>query len=127
VALRCLIVDDNAEFLEAARFLLGSEGLSIVGVASTSAEAMSRARELQPDLALIDIELGDENGFDLARRLSEEEGSRVIIIISSHSQGDFQDLIAAGPAIGFVAKTDLSLDAIREVLESRGDELVAHL
>ena len=60
--LRCLIVDDNAKFLEAARFLLDHEGLVVVGVATSSAEAVSQAQALRPDLALIDIQLGEENG-----------------------------------------------------------------
>lgn len=125
--LRCLIVDDNVKFLDAARFLLDSEGLDVVGVADSGADALAAARDLQPDLALIDIELGHENGFELAQRLSEEARTRVIIIISTHPQGDFEDLIVRGPAIGFVAKTELSRDAIHAVLAGSGDELAGRL
>ena len=124
---RCLIVDDNAKFLEAAQFLLDQEGLVIVGVATSGAEAVMQAQQLQPDLALIDIELGEENGFELAKRLSEDGGPRVIIIISTHARGEFEDLIEAGPAVGFVAKTELSRGAIRAVLAESGDELAARL
>jgi CheY-like chemotaxis protein len=125
--LRCLIVDDNVKFLEAARFLLDHEGLRVVGVASSSAEAVSQADELRPDLALIDIQLGEENGFELAERLSGNGGPRVIIIISTHPRDEFDDVIAGGPAVGFVAKTELSRDAIHRVLSESGDELALRL
>src|SRR4029079_4666577 len=66
---RCLIVDDNLGFLEAARKLLEREGLSIAGVASTSAEALREAELLRPDVVLVDVSLGEESGLELARRL----------------------------------------------------------
>ena len=69
--LRCLIVDDNASFLDAATNLLEREGLDVVGVASTSDEALRQAEELRPDVVLVDIMLGTESGFDLARRLAD--------------------------------------------------------
>ena len=74
MALRCLIVDDSAPFLEAASKFLEREGITIAGVASTSADALERAQELRPDVALVDIDLGEESGFDLARQIAE--GSR---------------------------------------------------
>ena len=70
--IRCLIVDDNKSFLEAARVLLEREGLTVAGVASTGAEALRQAETLRPDVVLVDISLGDESGFDLARRLVED-------------------------------------------------------
>jgi two-component system nitrate/nitrite response regulator NarL len=125
--LSCLIVDDNTKFLEAARFLLGEEGLVIVGVATSSAEAVAQVQALRPDVALIDIELGEENGFDLAEQLHASGAPRAIIIISTHARWEFEDLIAAGPAAGFVAKTELSRGAIRDVLVDSGDALAACL
>jgi CheY-like chemotaxis protein len=68
--LRVLIVDDNEAFLDAARALLERQGLSVVGVASTSADALERAEQLQPNVMLVDITLGDESGFELARRVA---------------------------------------------------------
>ena len=69
-ALRCLLVDDNPEFLETARRLLEQQGISVVGIAANSAEAVERAAELQPDVVLIDVHLGKENGLQLARRIA---------------------------------------------------------
>jgi DNA-binding NarL/FixJ family response regulator len=116
VRLRCLIVDDNASFLKAAAGLLEREGLAVVGVASSGADALMRARELRPDVVLLDIALGPESGFDVARRLVEADadGARVILI-STHAEADFEDLIDAAPAAGFVAKSELSASAIRRL------------
>jgi CheY-like chemotaxis protein len=119
VALRCLIVDDNAHFLGAASDLLEREGVTVVDVASTSAEALRRAAELRPDVVLVDITLAGESGFDLARRLDEGgccDGSAVILI-STHEEADFADLIAESPAKAFLPKSELSVDAIRRILD----------
>jgi DNA-binding NarL/FixJ family response regulator len=121
--LRCLIVDDSPRFLAAARGLLEREDIAIVGVASTSAEALQRVEELRPDVALLDIDLGGESGFELAERLQRAaDGARSrIILISTHAEQDFCDLIAASPAVGFLSKSVLSAAAIRDLLGSRGD------
>jgi CheY-like chemotaxis protein len=117
--LRCLIVDDNASFLEEAAALLRREGLVVAGVASNMHEALERARELQPDVALVDISLGSESGFEVARRLVEADGARLnVILISTLAEGDFADLIEEAPVAGFVAKSELSRAAIRRLVES---------
>jgi DNA-binding NarL/FixJ family response regulator len=118
VPLRALIVDDNGSFLEAARDLLEREGLSVVGVASTAAEALQRDRELRPDVVLVDITLREESGFQVARRLVDEDGGSgaAIVLISTHAEADFADLIAESPAAGFVPKSELSAAAIRQIL-----------
>jgi CheY-like chemotaxis protein len=123
VALRCLIVDDNADFIEAARDLLERQGIAVVGVASTSAEALMRARELQPDVTLLDIDLGEESGFDVARLLAATAGLGQVrlVLISTYAEKDFADLIAASPVAGFVPKATLSASAIQEVLGTGDD------
>ena len=123
MALRCLIVDDSSRFLEAARALLEREGIAVVAVAATSAEALRRAEELKPDVALLDVDLGDESGFDLAWRLESGtslEPSRVILI-STYAEEDFADLITVTPAAGFLSKSDLSARAIRDLLGNSSD------
>lgn len=114
VPVRCLIVDDNALFLEGAAALLRREGLDVVGVASTSAEAIQLASELRPDVTLVDVDLGDEDGLELARRLTD---TSKVILISTHSEDDLAHLVASSPALGFVPKTRLSAQAIRDLLE----------
>jgi CheY-like chemotaxis protein len=99
VRLRCLIVDDNSEFLRVASMLLGGEAIEVVGVASTSAQAMASVKELAPDVVLVDIKLGDECGLVLARELVESSDiTSSVIIISTYAERDFADLIAASPA-----------------------------
>ena len=125
MVLRCLIVDDNPHFLKAARAFLEAEGIAVVGVASTSAQALQRTQELRPDVLLLDVDLGGASGFDLARRLESEtnlEPSRVILI-STYAEEDFADLITAAPVAGFLSKGCLSARAIREILggTSSGD------
>jgi DNA-binding NarL/FixJ family response regulator len=116
--LRCLIVDDSPLFIEAARALLEREGVSVVGVASTTAEALERAERLRPDVTLLDIHLGDESGFVLASRLHREVGLAPagMILISTHAQDDYADLIAASPVIGFIPKSSLSASAIQDLI-----------
>jgi DNA-binding NarL/FixJ family response regulator len=121
--LRCLIVDDSPHFLEAARGLLERQGMTVVGVASTSAEALQRARELRPDVTLVDIDLGGESGLELARRFHREAGPAParVILVSTHAEEDYAELIAASPAVGFLSKSTLSAGAIRELLAGHGD------
>jgi two-component system nitrate/nitrite response regulator NarL len=113
VPLRCLIVDDNPEFLQAATRLLEGQGLEIVGAASSSAEAIEQAQALRPAVVLVDVKLGDENGFDLVGRLAGPA-----ILISTYAERDFSDLIAESPALGFLSKSRLSASAIEELLAS---------
>ena len=123
MALRSLIVDDNAGYLAAARALLEREGVDVVGVASSCAEAVRLAGKLQPDVALVDIGLGDESGFDVARRLAGAGGSALarVVLISAYPEGEFAELIAASPAVGFLAKSSVSAESIRELLRSDPD------
>jgi DNA-binding NarL/FixJ family response regulator len=124
VSLRCVIVDDSPSVLQAASELLRSQGIAVVGVAATSEEALHLTEELEPDVILVDIDLGAESGFDLARRLvdtSDRAGSRSILI-STHDEADFAHLIEASPAIGFLPKSDLSATAIRRLLTRVHDD-----
>jgi CheY-like chemotaxis protein len=120
VAVRCLIVDDNPGFLDAARGLLEQEGMVIVGVASTTAEALRGAAELQPDVTLLDVDLGDESGFELARRLADDPGvdPGLLVMVSAHAEDDVADLMEASPAIGFLYKPTLSAEAIHRLLRA---------
>ena len=117
MALRCVIVDDNSLFLEGAVDLLTREGLDVVGVAFDSAEAIRLVTELQPDVTLVDVDLGDEDGFELAQRLDAIPGGSKVILVSTHAEVDLAQLIDGSPALGFIPKTRLSAQAIRDTLE----------
>jgi DNA-binding NarL/FixJ family response regulator len=118
MSVRCLLVDDSHDFLETARKVLESGGITVVGHASSSAEALLQASETSPDVVLVDISLGSESGFDLARRLTTAPETRrsAVILISTHSEEDFTDLIAASAAIGFLPKWKLSAGAVEDLL-----------
>jgi DNA-binding NarL/FixJ family response regulator len=120
IVLRCLIVDDSRRFLDAARGLLEQQGITVVGVASTGAEALRQVRELRPDVTLVDVDLGGESGFEVVRRLeSDASPAPRMILISTHAELDYAELIAASPAVGFVPKSALSAAAIRVLLDGR--------
>jgi DNA-binding NarL/FixJ family response regulator len=113
---RCLLVDDNDAFLETARLLLEREGFTVVGVASSIAGALRQARALRPDFVLVDIGLGDESGFTLARLLAGEGQDVGVILVSAGAEADYAELIAESPAAGFLAKSELSARGIGRIL-----------
>jgi two-component system, NarL family, nitrate/nitrite response regulator NarL len=114
--LRCVIVDDDEPFVEAARDVLERDGVTVAGAASGCAAAVQCAEALRPDVVLIDIRLGEESGFDVARRLADNEQAAALILTSTYAEADYEDLIAENPAAGFVPKAQLSGAAIRRVL-----------
>jgi hypothetical protein len=71
----------------------------------------------------LDIDLGTESGFEVARPLQREAGpgSWPVILISTHGEQDFADLIAASPVLGFMSKSALSASAVRDVLAAKRD------
>jgi len=119
MALQCIIIDDYRPFLTVARAKLEEQGIVVVGVAANGTEALRQARELSPDVALVDISLGPESGFDLAREITPFVGS--VILISSHDHDkddDYAELIESSPAVGFLSKAALSADAIGRLIRS---------
>jgi DNA-binding NarL/FixJ family response regulator len=116
--LRVLLVDDNQAFIAAAVRLLEAQGLTVAGTASTAEAAVELTARLRPEVVLVDIKLGSESGIDLAHHLSGGPGFEEprVVLISTHAEEDFRDLIEASPAVGFVAKSALSADAVRAAL-----------
>jgi CheY-like chemotaxis protein len=119
---RCVIVDDNRGFLDAATRLLEHQGISVVAVATSSAEGLHCVEDLRPDVTLVDIDLGEESGFDLVERLHGNGFGAAVptILISTHAEEDFAELVAASPALAFIPKDALSGAAIRDVLGLAG-------
>jgi two-component system nitrate/nitrite response regulator NarL len=114
--LRCLIVDDNEEFLDSASRLLCAQGLEVVGRASSGAEALRLLGTLEPDVVLVDVQLGEEDGLELTRRLAADAHGTRIILISTHSEDALAEFIVGSPAVGFLPKAALGADAIAELL-----------
>ncbi|HEY7630103.1 MAG TPA: response regulator transcription factor [Thermoleophilaceae bacterium] len=116
----CLIVDDQRSFLRAAKSVLEADGLDVVGVADSVDEAMRLAAELRPDVVLVDIDLADESGLELASRLATGADAIDVVLISTHGEEDFAELIEASPAIGFLPKTELSAGAVNALVQRAG-------
>jgi DNA-binding NarL/FixJ family response regulator len=104
--------------------LLSEQGLEVVGGAASAAEALQQVAELRPDVALIDIDLGRDSGLTLATRLRDTPGPAVlnVILISTHDERAFSELIERSSALGFLSKTELSGAAIRRMLASATSE-----
>jgi ActR/RegA family two-component response regulator len=115
--LRTLLVDDNDHFSQIARYHLERDGINVIGLATTSAEALRKAETFLPNVALIDIMLGTEFGFDLAHTLTQAIlKPPQMIMMSTYTATDFAEMIDASPAIGFLPKTRLSGSAIRALM-----------
>ena len=120
VVQRCLIVDDNERFLAVARSSLERDGIEVVGTATTTADALAKSAQLRPDVVLVDVGLGTESGFDLARELMERHGVDLrVVLISTRREDDLADLIETSPAAGFLWKARLSARAVRELASTR--------
>ena len=122
MSVRCVIVDDNRDFLRAASQLLERAGIAVVGVASTGAEAGRACDELQPDVVLVDIDLGTESGFDVARELADpiSPDQPRVILISAYSADEVGDMVAYTPAVAFLPKATLSGPAILGIVAREG-------
>jgi CheY-like chemotaxis protein len=122
--MRCLIVDDSANFRDAASAMLERAGISVVGQASNSAEALRCYEDLHPDVALVDIDLGAEDGFELAEQLDRVGSTShlTVILVSTYAESDLAEMIDASPAVGFLQKFSLSPDAIRHLLKVTGPQ-----
>jgi DNA-binding NarL/FixJ family response regulator len=116
--LRIIIVDDNPAFLRASRSLLECEGASVVGVATTAAEGLRLAGTIEADVILVDVDLGEDSGFEMTRALAggDHVAARVVLI-STYPEDDLADLVAASPAAGYIAKSQLSTQSIEALLD----------
>ena len=113
-----LIVDDHPGFRSSAKSLLQSEGFEVVGEAENGRSAVEQNAALAPDLVLLDVQLPDIDGFEVASRLNRTEPRPAVILVSSRDGGDFGPLVKASGARGFVAKAELSGDSLRAVLDA---------
>jgi DNA-binding NarL/FixJ family response regulator len=103
-----LIVDDHPSFRASARMLLQAEGFEVVGEAEDGASALAAIAELQPDVVLLDVQLPDMDGFDVAARVTANGGGPAVVLVSSRDGADFGTLVGSSGARGFIAKAELS-------------------
>jgi DNA-binding NarL/FixJ family response regulator len=112
-----VIVDDHAGFRAQARALLVAAGYDVVGEAEDGTTALSQVRELSPEVVLLDVQLPDTTGFEVARSLHEDPDPPAIILVSSRDASDYGGSIRRSGAQGFVSKMDLSARALAVILE----------
>ena len=111
-----LVVDDHAAFRARARALLEAEGFEVIGEVADGGSALAAAERLRPDVALVDVQLPDIDGFEVAAQLRRAGAARWIVIISGRELGDFGGRVGRSAADGFIAKADLSGDRLAAVL-----------
>lgn len=121
--MRCLIIDDSKSFRCAAHGMLERAGFAVVGLASNSADGLQCYLDLLPDVTLVDVDLGEDSGFDLVEQLHASGVPRPpkVILISAHAEQDLAELIAGSPAVGFLSKIGLSPTGIVELVNGHGN------
>lgn len=111
-----LIVDDHAGFRSWTRSLLETEGFLVVGETADGRSGVTAARDLRPDLVLLDVMLPDMSGFDASRQLAALPHPPTVVLVSSHEASDYGDAIARAAAAGFISKPDLTGARLRAVI-----------
>jgi DNA-binding NarL/FixJ family response regulator len=116
-ARRVLLVDDHPSFRRCARALLKAEGFEVVAEAVDGASALALAEQVSPELVLLDIQLPDIDGFEVAHRLLARDPEIAIVLVSGRERAEYGSSIEQSGALGFVAKSDLSGAALESLLE----------
>ena len=111
-----LIVDDHPGFRASARRMLEASGYAVVGEAANGEAAIAAAGALDPDLVLLDVQLPDLDGFEVASRIAALGKGASIVLTSTRESSDFGEEIAASPVQGFVTKGELSGDRIAALI-----------
>lgn len=112
-----VIVDDNDAFRAQARVLLTYDGYDVIGEAGNGTSGLETLRRLQPNIALLDAQLPDIDGFSVARGVRDDVRPTAVVIISTRDATDYGSAVSACGARGFIAKSELCGDALRAVLE----------
>jgi DNA-binding NarL/FixJ family response regulator len=112
-----LVIDDHATFRARARAMLEADGFDVVGEAADGSSALAAAGRLRPDIALVDIQLPDADGFEVAERLRAAAVVRWIVLISGRDREDFGGRVEQSQADAFIAKADLSGERLTAALD----------
>ena len=107
-----LIVDDHAEFRSLARALLEADGFEVLGEAADGRSALAAAASLRPELVLLDIQLPDVDGFEVAAQLAAWADPPAVVLTSSRSASSYRGRLAQSPVHGFISKGELSVEAL---------------
>ena len=116
MAITVLIVDDHPSFRASARMLLEAEGFEVVGEAADGLTAIEAVHELQPQMVLLDVQLPDIDGFEVAARLTANGSAPAVVLTSSRDVGDLGPLGESAQVRGFIPKSELSGAALEALL-----------
>jgi DNA-binding NarL/FixJ family response regulator len=119
MTIHVLVVDDHELFRASARRVLTASGFTVVGEAGDGAGAIEAAGRLHPDLVLLDIQLPDLDGFQVARELSIHSPAAAVVLVSSRDRSDYGGLVERSGACGFIAKAELTGTRLRDVMHGR--------
>jgi DNA-binding NarL/FixJ family response regulator len=111
-----LIVDDHSDFRRTVRALLEADGFEVVGEAADGRSAIAEAERLRPRLVLLDIQLPDLDGFEVAARLGESGAPPTVVLTSSRTASSYRRRLAQSPGLGFIPKSELSGEALAALL-----------
>jgi DNA-binding NarL/FixJ family response regulator len=117
MSMTALVVDDHAGFRTSARFLLEMEGFEVIGEAADGLSAIEAVERLRPQLVLLDVQLPDAQGYDVARRIFDRGLTPRIVLVSSRDESDYGDHVRTSGVVGFLNKAELSGDRLRSLLE----------
>ena len=116
---RVLIVDDQLPFREASRMVVEmTDGFEVVGEAENGEEGVDLAERLRPDLVLMDVQMPGIDGLEATRRITSLPEPPVVLVMSTHESGSYDGPAQAAGAIGFVPKSQFSMDTLEEVWAS---------
>lgn len=111
-----LLVDDSSGFRQSARLLLEDDGFEVVGEAEDGPTAIEEVERLRPALVVLDVQLAHEDGFDVAETLAGRADPPVVVMVSTRSATSYADRLATTPARGFIAKAELSGEALAAMI-----------
>jgi DNA-binding NarL/FixJ family response regulator len=112
-----LIIDDHPSFRASARHVLEDAGFVVIGEAQDGASGLAAATAMRPAVVLLDVQLPDIDGFDVAARLTAEDGGPAVVLTSSRDGSEFGGMLARSGARGFVPKDQLTGPALESLLE----------
>jgi DNA-binding NarL/FixJ family response regulator len=119
VARTAVIVDDHAGFRAQAAQLLEAAGYEVVGSCPDAGAALSLLARVRPDVALVDVQLPDIDGFGLIERLGSGADGVVIVLVSTREAADYGARVGRSGAAGFITKAELSAQSLAAVVEPR--------
>ena len=107
-----LIVDDHPGFRRIARTLLEAAGFDVVGEAANGETALTEAARLRPALVLLDIQLPDLDGFEVAAQLARCADPPAVVLTSSRAASSYRQRLSSSSVLGFIAKSELTGQAL---------------